>query len=122
MHDQLSKKIKVAGRAITVFKATFVMSLQRSILISNAGKEAPNGQYKDLDPSVANYVHEMLYPSLMACSQGSLPTEGEFMTLLEEDVHKWISAASEFNPDWFELGGASSQEKDKKEKKGSKPS
>jgi hypothetical protein len=102
MSDQklLPKKIKVAGRAITVLKASFVMSLQRSVLISNAGKEAPNGEYKNLDPSIVTYVHQLLYPSLVACSQGNLPTEQEFLTLSEEDVNKWVEAASALNPDW----------------------
>lgn len=116
MTDALSKKIKVAGRAITVHKATFVMSLQRSVLISNAGKEAPNGEYKNLDDSVIRYIHELLYPSLVACSQGKLPTEQDFLTLLEADVNKWIEAASELNPDWFALQNEPAKVKEDREK------
>jgi hypothetical protein len=118
MAEPISRKVKVAGRAITVHKATFVMGLQRSVLISNASKDAPNGEYKDLDDSVAKYIHQLLYPSLTACSQGKLPTEQEFLTLLEADVNKWIEAASELNPDWFTLG-ASREEQEQKEKKDS---
>jgi hypothetical protein len=99
----LSKKIKVAGRTITVQKATFVMSLQRSVLIADASKQKPNGEYKSLDASVVTYIHQLLYPSLTACSQGKLPSESEFLTLLEEDVNRWLQAASELNPDWFTL-------------------
>jgi hypothetical protein len=116
MSDQLSKKIKVAGRAITVHKATFVMSLQRSVLIANASKEAPNGEYKDLDDSVATYLHQLLFPSLSACSQGKLPTEKEFLTLLEADVNKWIEAASELNPDWFSNTNEPAKVKEETEK------
>lgn len=116
MSELPSRKIKVAGRAITVHKATFVMSLQRSVLISNASKEAPNGAYKNLDASIVTYLHELLYPSLIACSQGNLPTEEQFLGLLEEDTEKWIAIASELNPDWFSQGNESATVKEKKEK------
>jgi hypothetical protein len=122
MSDLTSRKIKVAGHAITVRKATFVMSLQRSVLISNAGKEMPNGEYKNLDDSIVTYVHQLLYPSLMACSQGNLPTEEQFLGLSEEDVEKWIAVASELNPDWFSQGDESATVKEKKEKNAGKPS
>lgn len=116
MSDLPSKKIKVGGRALTVFKASFVMSLQRSILIADAGKTKPNGEYKNLDSSVVIYVHQHLYPSLAACSQGKVPTEEEFLTLLEEDVNKWLEAASDLNPDWFSVNNETKKVKEEKEK------
>lgn len=116
MSEPLSKKIKVAGRAIIVFKATFVMSLQRSVLIADATKEAPNGEYNNLDSSIVTYVHKLLYPSLVACSQGKIPSEAEFLTLLDEDVQKWIDAASELNPDWFSLKKEPKKVKEGREK------
>ena len=116
MSDTTSKKVKVAGRAITVHKATFVMSLQRSVLIADASKNALNGEYKDLDPSIVTYVHQLLYPSLVACSQGKIPTEAEFILLLEEDVEKWMQAASTLNPDWFTLTKEPAKVKESKEK------
>jgi len=116
MTEPLSKKIKVAGHTITVHKATFVMSLQRSVLIANAGDEKPNGAYKSLDSSVVNYVHQLLYPSLSACSQGDIPTEPEFLALLEDDVNKWLNVASSLNPDWFDLHSETAKVKEEKEK------
>jgi hypothetical protein len=116
MSDLPSRKIKVAGRAITVYKASFVMSLQRSIAISNASQDKPNGEYKNLDASVVTYVHQLLYPSLVACSEGKLPTEAEFLKLLEEDVQKWLDAASELNPDWFSLENELAAVKEEKRK------
>jgi hypothetical protein len=121
MSELLSKKIKVAGRAIIVHKASFVMSLQRSVLISNATTEKPNGEYKNLDPSIVTYVHQLLYPSLVACSEGKLPTEAEFLKLSEEDVQRWLDTASEKNPDWFRLESESAKVKEEKEKNASKP-
>jgi len=116
MSSTTSQKIKVAGRAITVHKATFVMSLQRSVLIADANKEKPNGQYKNLDASVVTYVHQLLYPSLVACSQGKIPTEEEFLTLFEEDVDRWTEAASALNPDWFSLKNEPAKVQEEKEK------
>ena len=116
MSESLSRKIKVAGRAITVHKATFVMSLQRSVLIADAAKGKPNGEYKNLDASIATYVHQLLYPSLTACSQGNLPTESEFLTLLEADVNKWMDAASSLNPDWFTTTNEKRSVQEEKEK------
>lgn len=118
MSEPLSKKIKVAGRAITVHKATFVMSLQRSVLIANATQDSPNGEYKQLDHSIVTYVHQLLYPSLAACSQGKLPTEAEFLTLLEEDVNRWLEAASSLNPDWFSMSGEPAGTRERREKNG----
>src|SRR5690349_16930638 len=114
MGDLLSKKVKVAGRTITVHKATFVMSLQRSVSQANAIKEASNGIYKNLDDSVVNYVHQRLYPTLAVCSEGKVPTEEEFLNLLQEDVDRWIAAASELNPDWFTLENESAAVKETK--------
>jgi hypothetical protein len=116
MGDSLSKTIKVSGRRITVHKATFVMSLQRSVLIAEAGKDKPNGEYKNLDTSIVTYVHQLLYPSLVTCSQGNLPTEAQFLTLLDEDVNKWLEAASSLNPDWFALQNQPKTAQEEKEK------
>jgi len=116
MAELPSKKIKVAGRAITVFKASYVMSLQRSVLIADANKEKPNGEYKNLDSSVVTYVHQLLFPSLVACSHGKLPTEEEFLNLLEEDVQKWMDVASDLNPDWFSIQNEPKRVKEEKEK------
>lgn len=99
-----------------VFKASFVMSLQRSVLIADANKKETDGEYKNLDSSVVTYVHQLLYPSLMACSQGKVPTEQEFLGLLEEEVNRWLDAASELNPDWFSLTNESKKVKEEKEK------
>jgi hypothetical protein len=118
MSDLPSKKIKVAGRAIVVYKASFVMSLQRSIAISNATTDKPNGEYKSLDASIVTYVHQLLYPSLVACSEGKLPTEAEFLKLLDEDVQGWLDAAAAMNPDWFSLENESAKVKEEKRKNG----
>jgi hypothetical protein len=94
------------------------MSLQRSVLISNATTDKPNGEYKNLDASIVTYVHQLLYPSLVACSEGNLPTESEFLKLPEEEVQKWLDAASEKNPDWFSMENESAKAREAREKNG----
>ena len=114
MTELKSEKVKVGGKTITVSQASFVMSLQRSIKIADASKETPKF-YENLDEQVITYVHRLLYPSLISCSQGKLPTEEEFLKLLEADVEAWISAGQRLNPDWFSSNGASKEDLEKKE-------
>jgi len=105
------KKIKVDGKPVTVFEAGFVNGLQRSVRIAEAGKELPKYYEKlGLSDDVVRYVHELLYPSLISCSQGSLPTEERFVALKDKEVNGWIAAAQERNEDWFALSGNADKE------------
>lgn len=113
MSDLKSEKVKVAGKTITVFQASFVMSLQRSVAITNAAKETPKF-YEKLDDRVVTYIHRLVYPSLVSCSEGNLPDEETFLKLSEADVNRWIAAAGRLNPDWLS-SGASSEEDQKKQ-------
>jgi hypothetical protein len=111
MNDALEpKKIKVNGKPVTVFEAGFVNGLQRSIRIADAAKETPKFYAKaNLSDEVVNYVHRLLYPSLISCSEGALPTEEEFLKLKDKEVNEWISAAQERNEDWFSLNGSAAK-------------
>jgi len=116
MGDLPSKKLKVDGKTLTVFEAGFVNGLQRSIRIADAGKETPKFYEKrGLSGEVVTYVHQLLYPSLISCTQGTLPTEEEFLDLKEKEVNQWIAAAQEHNEDWFSLNGANQEAAEKKE-------
>jgi len=124
MSDELKpKKVKVNNKTLTVLEASFVYSLQRSIRIADAGKELPKFYAKyNLSEEVVRYIHQLLYPSLISCTEGNLPTEEEFLTLKDKEVNDWINAAQERNEDWFSLNGASKDMQEKQEKKDSKPS
>lgn len=121
MGDALKpKKVKVNGKTLTVFEAGFVHGLQRSIRIADAGKEIPKfyGKYA-LSDDVVRYVHRLLYPSLISCTDGPVPTEEEFLTLKDKEVNEWIAAAEERNDDWFSVNGASKETQEQQEKKDS---
>ncbi len=116
MSDLPSKKIKVAGKTLIVFEAGFVHGLQRSIRIADAGKETPKFYEKlNLSGDVVRYVHQLLYPSLISCSEGSVPTEEEFLKLKDKEVNDWINAAQKRNEDWFSLNGANKESMEKKQ-------
>jgi hypothetical protein len=105
------KKVKVGGRSLTVFEAGFVQGLQRSIRIADAGQTPPKYYEKyNLSEEVVRYVHQLLYPSLISCTQGTLPTEEEFLNLKDKEVNEWIAAAQERNEDWFSLNGSAAKE------------
>lgn len=116
MSDDLKpKKVKVKGKTLTVFEAGFVQGLQRSVRIADAGKEVPKYYAKfNLTDDVVSYVHRLLYPSLVSCTQGPMPTEEEFLNLKDKEANKWIDAAQERNPDWFSLNGKAAQEQGEK--------
>jgi hypothetical protein len=120
MKNTSSGKIKVNGKTLNVFEAGFVHGLQRSVLIAEAGKGVPKFYEKyNLSTDVVRYVHQLLYPSLISCTEGPLPTEEEFLSLKDKEVNEWINTAQEKNEDWFSLNGA---DKGSVEKKESKPS
>ena len=100
-----SKKIKINEKTIIVYKAPFVNGLQRSMRQVDARKEIPKFYEKyNLSDDVEMYVHAHLYPSLISCSSGKLPTEEEFLALSDEEETKWEDAATELNPNWFPNG------------------
>lgn len=115
MTESLSAKVKVNGKTITVSEATFVQGLQRSILVAEASSNPLPKFYDGLSHDVVTYVHGLLYPSLVSCSNGKTPTEEEFLKLKDKEVNDWINAASRFNPDWFSLSGKQKDEKEKKD-------
>jgi len=109
------KKIKVNGKPVTVFKAPFVNGLQRSIRIAEAGKEVPKFyENSGLSVEVIRYIHQLLFPSLISCSEGTLPTEEKFLKLYDEEITAWINAAQELNKDWFSLNGENQSDVEKK--------
>lgn len=111
-------KVKVAGRTLTVFKAAFVNGLQRSVKIAEAGQSTPPFYDKlALDESVVRYVHRLLYPSLISCTDGKLPSEEEFLKLPDADAQSWVDAAEKLNPDWFSLNGNAAKKDDSKKNK-----
>jgi len=120
MNEVKSKKAKVGGKTITVFQAqgSYVLELQRSITIADASKEKTPKiyAYLNLDEQVVTYVHHLLYPSLVSCSRGQIPTEEDFVRMSDAEVKAWLDPAQLLNPDWFSfLNGEAKEEQEKKE-------
>jgi hypothetical protein len=119
MSEVKSKKAKVGGKTITIFQAqgSFVLELQRSIAMANASNEIPKIYAElNLDEQVVTYVHHLLYPSLVTCSKGQLPSEEDFVGMSEPEVKAWTDPAQLLNPDWFSfLNGEARDEQEKKE-------
>lgn len=109
-------KVKVDGQTITVFSRQneFLMNLQRSIAIAEAGKKTPKF-YDGVSKQVVTYVHCLLYPSLISCSEGKLPTEERFVKLPPAEVDAWEDAGRKRNPDWFSVNRTEEKATEKKE-------
>lgn len=97
-----SKKIRICGETLTVFQASNAMETQRSIMIAEADERWAGRGSLELADQARRYLETLLYPSLVACTVGSLPTLDEFVgSLPADDTLKWEAAARALNPRWF---------------------
>lgn len=115
-------RVTVRKKMLIVYHATEPMELQRAVDISrrNNGKDKPPKAYEGMDEGVVNYVHRLLYPSLLACTRGQVPSEDDFVLVVaKEESQKWEEAVKKQNPDWLPNANQSEEEVKQKEKKGS---
>lgn len=97
--------LNVAGRKLTVWKATFETQLKRFTLLEQA-QQALNGHGT---PQDGEGIESMIrrgfsintYPSLIACTTGKVWTEEECYKIENDQLDAWLSAARELNPNWF---------------------
>lgn len=100
-----NKVINVAGRKLTVWKATFESQLKRFTLMEQA-QQALNGhgtpqEGEGLEVMVRRGFALNTYPSLLACTTGKVLTEAECFKIENDDLEAWLTAARELNPTWF---------------------
>ena len=115
-------KVTVQKKALIVYRATEPMELQRVVDMSkrNNGKDKLPKAYEGMDEAVVNYVHGLLYPSLVACTRGPIPSEDDFVLVVaKKESQKWEEAVRKQNPDWLPSVNPSEEEVKQKEKKGS---
>jgi hypothetical protein len=99
------KTITVAGRKLTVWKATLETKLKRFSLIEeiekslNGSGELPEGA--GLEAMVRHGFKKMTYPSLVACTTGRVFTEEECFKIEDDDLELWLATARDLNPTWF---------------------
>ena len=109
-----SKNITVAGRKLTVRKATFEAQLKRFTLIEDVEKSLngdgvlPDGA--GLEAMVRLGFKKMTYPSLVACTTGPVFTEEECYWIENDDLELWLATARELNPTWFPVSTETDQE------------
>lgn len=91
--------VMVCGEKLTVYQASNAMDMERSFLIAEAQTQPSSGDTKD---QFVYYMQTLLYPSLVACTTGNIPTWEEFLNNVPTDEsNKWTDAARRMNPSWF---------------------
>lgn len=109
-----TEEIEICGETLTVSQASNAMDIERSLLITEAEKEGQ--EEKGTEGNYVYYVRTLLYPSLIACTTGNLPTVEEFMNNIPTlDSTKWIDVARKLNPQWFRYVSALEEDVEKKE-------
>lgn len=107
------KEIKIGKRKLTIYPKTFGMQLRRFTLMETAQADAPI-EGEGLEAIVRNGFHRVTYPSLVACTEGKVPTEAEcYDSLTNDELDAWLQAAREFNPDWFPQPNETKEEEEK---------
>ncbi len=90
--------VTVAGRTIRVVPATV---RQEVILRPKLIQEAEQWARDNGVPEEAMYLFAITCASLMACSEGDVPSIEEYANLPVDDVEAWLDAAENVNPKWF---------------------
>lgn len=85
-----------------VYEASNLMEMKRSLMIS-AADERWQGQTVDgMEEQARRYLETLLYPSLIACTEGNVPTLEEFLSSVPaSDSDAWMAAARRKNARWF---------------------
>lgn len=97
-----TKVIQVGGETLTVSQASNLADAKRSLMISEADGRWAGELMEGMDAQAKRYLETLLYPSLIACTTGNLPTLDEFLNGVSiEDTEAWLAAARELNPRWF---------------------
>lgn len=109
----MEKNVTIGKRKLTVHAKTFGMQLKRFTLMEKAQLD-PMIEGEGLEAIIRNGFHRMTYPSLVACTDGKVPTEAECFDIADDDLNEWLQAARELNPDWFPVAGETQEDVDKK--------
>lgn len=110
-YELQTKKVVLCGEELTVSQASNLMDVNRSLLIAQADENWLGGANETKDKA-QRYLETNVYPSLVACTSGNIPTVEEFINdIPATDSAAWIIAARDLNPRWFNLGEQDEQEK-----------
>jgi hypothetical protein len=83
------------GTELTVMEANWAATMRLQELEEQAG-ETP---LADIQEQIFNLA---IYPKLVACSSGAIPTLQEALAMPTSELDKWYFAVKRINPTWFE--------------------
>lgn len=110
-----STEILVCGETLTIYQASNEMDITRAMLIGEAELAEP-ATTEDTRGQYLHYMSTLLYPSLVACTKGNIPTRDEFLYgMPTADSDLWIKEARVLNPQWFTFVGEQTEVEKKEE-------
>src|SRR5687768_15703950 len=96
------KDVSVSMETLTVHQASNFMEIKRSLMITEADEKWKGQALDGMEAQARRYLETLLYPSLVACTTGNVPTLEEFLNQVPaSDTVAWERAAKELNPRWF---------------------
>jgi hypothetical protein len=97
-----NKTVIVCGETLTVFEASNFMDVKRSMLMTEADQKWNGRKDLGIEEKAQRYLEAFLYPSLVACTEGNVPTLDEFThNVPASDSDAWIDDVRELNARWF---------------------
>jgi len=101
-YELQSEEVIVCEETLTVSQASNIMELDRSELVTAASENVSDMPPEGARERYEQYVRTLLYPSLAACTSGSMPTVDEFLyTTPSVETKRWVQKAKKLNPRWF---------------------
>jgi hypothetical protein len=82
------------GTKVTVTEANWAVSMKLQELEEQATKNP-------LEDSKLQTFNLVLYPKLLACSSGKVPSLQEAIDMPSSELDRWYFAVKRMNPDWF---------------------
>ncbi len=110
-----TKEVVVGGETLVVSQASNMMEVERSVLITDAGAD-PKEYEEGARGNYLKYAEALLYPSLVACTTGNMPTLEEFTQQIPStESDAWVKVAQELNPNWFQFIELEEEDVEKKD-------
>jgi hypothetical protein len=98
-----SKTITVSTETLTVWQASNLMDMKRSLLMTEASERWNGREATTIEERAQKYYETFLYPTLVACTTGNLPSFEEFLhSLPAEDTELWEATVRELNQRWLQ--------------------
>ena len=87
------------GTKVVVSEATWSISMKLQELEAQATKDLEGITLENVSDGI---FQTLVYPKLLACSSGDVPTLAQALEMPSTELDKWYFAVKRVNPDWFE--------------------